>query len=89
MSIAPGSGVVHHHPADILEVAVAAVPPARILDELDALSSKHIGDPYRVARPDCYLRHTGMLRRHDDNCLDARNPPIILLRNLFAGFAIS
>jgi hypothetical protein len=84
-----GSGVVHHDPADILEVAVAAVPPARVLDELDALSSKHIGDPYRVARPDLCLRHTRMVRRHTDTCSDVGKPPITLLCNLFAGFAIS
>ena len=37
-----GAGVVRHHPADVLEVSVAAVPPAGIFDDFDALGTENV-----------------------------------------------
>ena len=49
--------MVHHHPADVLEVAVATVPPAGILDEVDPFGAENVGDPDRIAGPWSCLRH--------------------------------
>src|SRR5258705_9669835 len=43
--------VVHHDAADVLELSVAAVAPAGILDEPDALGAQHVRKPDRVALP--------------------------------------
>jgi len=51
------SGVMHHDTANVLEIAVAAVLPAGILDEFDAFGPQYIGDPHWVACPNARLRH--------------------------------
>jgi hypothetical protein len=51
------SCVVHHDAADVLEVAVATVAPAWILDGVDALGLKYVEQPDRISRPRSCLSH--------------------------------
>jgi hypothetical protein len=48
---------MHHDTANVLEIAVAAVLPAWILDEVDAVGPQYNGDPHGVACPNARLRH--------------------------------
>src|SRR5690606_33283460 len=57
-------GVLHHDAADIAEVAVPPVAPARELDRVETLGHQHVGEPYRVSGP-------GPDRGHERNPLES------------------
>jgi hypothetical protein len=51
---------MHHDPADVLEISMAAASPTGILDERDPFGAKYIGEPDRVAASGiCTAPHAG------------------------------
>ena len=76
-----GSSVVHHDAADVLEVAVAAVLPAGILDQLHALGDAAHRRSKQGRRPQIFVcAITRMVRRHSDTRLGIRRSRNLLLR---------
>jgi hypothetical protein len=50
-----GAGVMHHHPADVRELAVTAAAPPGELDDVEAFGTKRVGQPQRGT-----ARHHGL-----------------------------
>ena len=75
-----GSGVVHHHAADVLEVAVPSGAPAGIFDGVDTLGLKDIGKPDGVSGPR-HVATPSMWRSKISRCTRHCGCPTVLTSN--------